>query len=229
MTIYREAGNVIYGDLVAGRSGVVYENGIGNKRTFIPWDEIDAIYLGNRMIRQGGTLVSALYLKAVTRGKCVVVITENIDSGPREENAEQFDAMHEFVVSKISDRQKRDLFDSPLCQPKTIPFGSFDYAPEGIRIYGRLGSTGRLVPTCSIVGFDIRDGMLVLRYVDEPHNFNSEIISVDIVKIDKIPNFHIFQNFCLPDLYTTGVFLKDGGGLRPEHMKLPGRKKPVLK
>lgn len=116
-------GSIIYGGSVSGRSGAIYENGIGSKRNFIPWDVVDAIHLGNRTIRMGGTPVSALYLRAVGRDKTAVTVNQRVNPGRREESDKRFNAMHDYVVTKIIDRQMRDVLALSWKQ-RSIPFGA---------------------------------------------------------------------------------------------------------
>lgn len=204
-------------------NGFITEDGINYREKFIAWDEIDTLYIITQIkkttmnVGNAGpaiTVESNLYtcIKIKTpRGVSINLEFKEYYSPYFEKSKYLSEKIYEFIVSKITDRQMEKLV-SALKEGAKVNFGAFDITEEGLELHRHFGLR-RKIPSSCIVSFKLNNGYIELFYLnksitDKSDISKSNIRTVTLAEINKVPNFHIAYKY----LQSAAIFLdnKDG-------------------
>lgn len=171
-----------------GSTITVCEHGVRDDSKSILWDEVQALYFSHEKVYEVVIPISES-ISISMRGKQRDSITLNRDSlgwGGKEKAKILFD-IYKFIVSKIVERQWRELSEG-LSRGKTISFDKFKIDSHGL--YRKTWSGAYdAIPLNTIVGCHFDSGEFVVDFLDNQHHLKQSKCG----KVSEIPNIHLAQ------------------------------------
>ena len=171
----------------------ICEGGICDKKIIILWDEIDTLFLEATKTTLNFVMPAGeeMKLQVVSKtGNRITLQTRGlfrIGGGDKD----NFSNIHQFVVSKIIDRQCTKLI-SDIKEGKRVSFQSFDITSNAIYRKKFFGGYD-IIESYRIVGCDLDNGEFIIVSIDNKGELNRKRSG----QVSGIPNIHLAHTFLL--------------------------------
>ena len=169
----------------------ICEGGVCDNKGSISWDEVDSLWLDAWKVSVN-FLPSGENVKVdvvSTAGDAIRLSRYGLRIGRKDKD--NFWNLHQFIVSKIIDRQLSEL-TRDLEQGTRVSFESFEITSTAIygeAYFGRYN----IIDLHRVVGCSLENGEFLVTFVDDKDN--SRLVRKSLGHVKKIPNIHLAQAF----------------------------------
>lgn len=170
----------------------ICEGGIRDKKNVILWDEINTLFLGGmkttiNFMPAGESIMLQVISKTGIRITLQTRGLFRIGGGDKD----NFSNIHQFVVSRIIDRQWAKLI-SDIEEGKRVSFKSFDITSNAIYRKKFFGGYD-IIETHRIVSCDFDNGEFIIVSINNKGKLNRKRSG----QVSRMPNIHLAHAFLL--------------------------------